>query len=177
LRGHAAALCTLILLAACSGAAQPSGAPLTAPSQNREKSAASQPSTSVGTDGQVAPILGDIPVGACFNERLRSDQRIDGGVMVPCYGPHQLEMYAHVTLSDPLDKPYPGDDAMNAAGESACRPLFKSYVGIDYDRSEYTFWYYTPDETTWLFLRRVDCAIGNSDRTTLSGGSAKNTRR
>lgn len=86
-------------------------------------------------------------------------------------------MYGHVSLSDPLGVPYPGDEAMHQAGDDACRPLFKDYVGIDYESSEYIFWFYTPDAETWDFLRRVDCAIGNAERSMMPAGTAKDSKR
>jgi len=86
-------------------------------------------------------------------------------------------MFGHETLSDPLGTPYPGDQAMGQAGDATCRALIADYVGSPYDTSEYTFWYYTPDAGTWSFLRRVDCALGNAERSMQPPGSGRGSGR
>ena len=133
-----------------------------------------------GVVGEVAAArtLGEVAVGECFNEVISpTDDRIHGADVVPCDGPHQLEMYGHETLPDPPGTPYPGDPAMHQAGDATCRALFRDYVGSPYDTSEYTFWYYTPDAGTWSFLRRVDCALGNAERSMQPPGSGRGSGR
>lgn len=122
--------------------------------------------------------LGEIAVGECFNEVIDPlDDRIHGAHVVPCDGPHQMEMYGHATLPDAIGSPYPGEEAMKQVGDATCRPLFEEYVGIAYDASVYTFWAYTPDEHDWHFNRRVKCAIGNADRSMQPPGAARGSHK
>jgi putative regulator of septum formation len=119
-----------------------------------------------------------VPVGSCWNESLDTETGRIFAIVVDCQGPHQLEMIGTEKLPEASGAPFPGDAAMEERGSKLCRPLFENYVGITYDDSVLTFWYYTPDEENWPFgIRDVDCAIGSADHSTKTTGSLRNSRR
>ena len=44
---------------------------------------------------------------------------------------------------------YPGDNAVDKAGDARCKKYFTRYVGIDWDSSAYNYDYATPDRSGW----------------------------
>jgi hypothetical protein len=116
----------------------------------------------------------EVPIGSCYNAR-------DGGLralVVACDGPHQFESIGHLVLTEGPEAPWHGRQAMTERVASFCRPLFESYVGIDYELSELTYWFFAPNAGSWDDGDRfVDCAIGNAGQTMQPPGSAKDSRR
>lgn len=97
------------------------------------------PSVGVDTDAFA------IAVGDCLN-----DGNIDGEVTtvptIACDQPHDSEAYASIIIDDGA---YPGEDAILAQADDACRAEFDSFAGISYDESVLDFSYYYPTEGSW----------------------------
>jgi Septum formation len=67
--------------------------------------------------------------------------------VVDCRAEHESEVMALIDLGG--GDRYPGDEAIEAQGEVACRAAFADYVGLGYDESrlELDFWW--SDTTGW----------------------------
>jgi hypothetical protein len=136
------------------------------------------PPEDAGVSGLSVIAIDRVPIGSCFDEHRDPTTGRLGAVVVPCDGPHQLEMIGMEMQPDGPEALYPGARAMDEHAYAICRPLFESYVGFDYDRSEFVFWSYTPDRMDWPDGRRlIGCTIGNADRSMQPPGSVKNARR
>jgi len=119
-----------------------------------------------------------VPIGSCYNEDRDSAGVAKKVVVVSCDKEHELEMIGTGEYPAGPEAAYP--DAKVAEEEAAkiCRPLFESYVGIDYDRSDLYFWYYVPTSDSWAAGDRlVECAAGNQDGSMLPPGSVRDARR
>ena len=64
---------------------------------------------------------------------------------VDCRSPHEEEVTGTFNLSGSR---YPGDNAVDKAGDARCKKYFTRYVGIDWDSSAYNYDYATPDRPT-----------------------------
>jgi hypothetical protein len=71
----------------------------------------------------------------------------DDLTVVECRSPHAFEVMARTVLSGP--KKWPGDAAMDEPATTKCKPIFASYVGIQFDDSQLDLSYLTADTTGW----------------------------
>jgi hypothetical protein len=67
--------------------------------------------------------------------------------VVDCRSPHAFEVMARTVLAGP--KKWPGDAAMDEPATTKCKPIFASYVGIQFDDSQLDLNYLTADMTGW----------------------------
>jgi hypothetical protein len=65
---------------------------------------------------------------------------------VDCRSPHEEEVTGKFNLSGSR---YPGDNAVDKAGDARCKKYFTRYVGIDWDSSAYNYDYAPPDRSGW----------------------------
>ena len=104
---------------------------------------------SLGDDEQQEPTLGDVQVIAC-------DQ------------PHRAEVYAVFDHPGDQSASYPGSDAVEKYANEQCRgPLFDSYVGGPYERSELLVLEATPVENTWSQGDREIVCLAHAGEQTL----------
>jgi Protein kinase domain/Septum formation len=68
---------------------------------------------------------------------------------VPCNVPHTAEVFFADNNFWPRNSPFPGNSAISKKGNAACNNAFRSYVGIAYSRSIYTWTNIIPDASTW----------------------------
>jgi hypothetical protein len=66
---------------------------------------------------------------------------------VPSNQPHNAEMFLADNNFWPQDSPFPGSGAISK--DAACDNAFRSYVGIAYSKSIYTWTNIIPDVSTW----------------------------
>jgi len=105
----------------------------------------------------------DFVVGDCI-EASSPDALLDEHEKVPCSKSHRGEVYAVTNHPATAIDPFPGEPAINTFAEAACATEFKVYVGTDFESSDLSFWYQTPDKDTWpLGDRQVVCVIDHED--------------
>jgi Protein kinase domain/Septum formation len=68
---------------------------------------------------------------------------------VPCNEPHTAEVFLADNNFWPQNSPFPGSSKISKAGNTACNNAFRSYVGIAYSKSIYTWTNIIPDASTW----------------------------
>jgi hypothetical protein len=68
---------------------------------------------------------------------------------VPCDQPHTAEVFLADNNFWPQDSAFPGNAAISKEGNAACNRAFRSYVGIAYAKSIYTWTNIIPDASTW----------------------------
>lgn len=87
----------------------------------------------------------ELGVGDCLrSEDLRAEPAVT--VAVDCAEPHDAEIYAATELPD---GDYPGVDAVRAAADDFCLPLFEEFVGVTYLESELDVYPLLPSEDGW----------------------------
>jgi Septum formation len=77
---------------------------------------------------------------------------------VDCRSPHEEEVTGTFTLSGSR---YPGDNAVEKAGDARCKKYFTRYVGIDWDSSAYNYDYATPDRSGWRYGDRLVICVAD----------------
>jgi hypothetical protein len=94
--------------------------------------------------------------------------------IVNCSNAHEQEVFATFDLSGST---WPGRDQVEELAEQGCLGRFRSYVGIDYEYSEYYGSDISPTEDSWNRGddREVVCSLGPQYGT--KTGSARGTRR
>ena len=68
---------------------------------------------------------------------------------VPCSQPHTAEVFFADNNFWPQHSSFPGNGAISKDGNAACNNAFRSYVGIAYSKSIYTWTNIIPDASTW----------------------------
>jgi len=77
---------------------------------------------------------------------------------VGCRSPHEEEVTGKFNLSGSR---YPGDNAVDKAGDTRCKKYFTRYVGIDWDSSAYNYDYATPDRSGWRYGDRLVICVAD----------------
>ena len=77
---------------------------------------------------------------------------------VDCRSPHEEEVTGTFNLSGSR---YPGDKAVDKAGDARCKKYFTRYVGIDWDSSAYNYDYATPDRSGWRYGDRLVICVAD----------------
>ena len=77
---------------------------------------------------------------------------------VDCRSPHEEEVTGKFNLSGSR---YPGDNAVDKAGDARCKKYFTRYVGIDWDSSAYNYDYATPDRSGWRYGDRLVICVAD----------------
>ena len=92
--------------------------------------------------------VGDCLTGA--NMALNtSDPWPELTLAVPCSQAHTAEVFFADNTFWPQGSSFPGDGTISKDGNAACTSAFRSYVGIDYSKSMYTWANIIPDVSTW----------------------------
>lgn len=148
----AAAVCVAVIVALVVGlggsghpAAQPGNTPSPRPS----------PTTSAATPTPTAGSLqlAQLQVGDCLTgpnmELNTSNPWPKLTSAVPCSQSHTAEVFFADNSFWPKNSSFPGSSAITKAGDTACNSAFRSYVGIAYSKSIYTWTNIIPDASTW----------------------------
>jgi eukaryotic-like serine/threonine-protein kinase len=125
----------------------------------------SHPAASAGATNSPArpsatatPTLGNLQlyqlrVGDCLTganmELNTSDPWPKLTLAVPCNQPHTAEVFFADNNFWPQNSPFPGNGRISKDGNTACNDAFRSYVGIAYSKSIYTWTNIIPDASTW----------------------------
>lgn len=96
----------------------------------------------VTTDGQRV-YWQDLQPGMC----IRDDPNGMDYPVVDCRAEHEEEVMSRDTLA--RSKEYPGDAAVDDAGQKKCETEFASYVGLELDESRLDLDFLTPDKDSW----------------------------
>jgi hypothetical protein len=128
---------------------------------------------SIGADAARDPSAvdaGDVVVGDCFDDPYgETDEwvEVDGVLLVPCDGPHDLEAFHRFELPD---GEFPSDEAMDRAVDEECIPAFEGFVGRPYEDSELDLAFLTPSADSWADGdREVLCSLYAMDLSQLEG--------
>ncbi len=68
---------------------------------------------------------------------------------VPCNQPHTAEVFLADNNFWPQNGPFPGNSTITKDANAACNSAFRSYVGVVYSKSIYTWTNIIPDASTW----------------------------
>jgi hypothetical protein len=116
-------------------------------------------------------LVGAFLVGDCINDTAH--QTGVGGEIsrVDCASPHDGEVYALPTLQGEPGAPYPGDNEVTSQGDRLCLEAFAPYVGIEYQDSQWDYFFFSPAEQTWNDFddRQVVCYLVDPDLTKIEG--------
>ena len=145
--GAVAAVCAVIVTAVVLslGPSHP------AASAGATTSPATPSATSTPSVGSLQ--LNQLRVGDCLtgaNMQLNtSDPWPKLTLAVPCNQPHTAEVFFADNNFWPQHSSFPGDSTISKDGKAACNNAFRSYVGIAYSKSIYTWTNIIPDASTW----------------------------
>jgi hypothetical protein len=145
-------LCAVIVTAVILslGSSGHSGAPVQATTSSRPSSTASS--------ATATPTLGDLQLyqlraGDCLTganmELNTTDPWPKVTLAVPCSQPHTAEVFFADNRFWPKNSPFPGSSKISKVGNAACNDAFRTYVGIAYSKSIYTWTNIIPDGSTW----------------------------
>lgn len=145
--GAVAAVCAVIVaavvlsLGSSHHAASASGGARPSPT-------AASPTPTVG-----ALQLSELRVGDCLtgaNMQLNSSNPWPKLTQaVPCNQPHTAEVFLADNNFWPQNSSFPGSSTISKDGNAACNNAFRSYVGVAYSKSIYTWTNIIPDASTW----------------------------
>lgn len=114
----------------------------------------------------------ELAVGDCVIDETQGE--ISETTKVPCDTPHLSEVYH---LFDLPAGDFPQPEALGTAVEQGCLAAFESYVGLDYDSSEYAFSWLEPTPDSWASGdREVVCMLTTQDDSKITG-SLRNAKR
>ena len=118
-----------------------------------------------------------LSVGDCFNGVTAGYEHTEVGDVnvVSCSKPHRYEVYSEFELTG---SSWPGLSTVANRSEEGCWAPFDSFIGIEYEYSEWYISTIYPTQDSWNRGddRRVLCLLGTEyDELTL--GSARGTRR
>jgi Protein kinase domain/Septum formation len=122
------------------------------PGASSRPTASSRPSsTATPTVGNLQ--LSELRVGDCLtgaNMELNTTNPWPKLTLaVPCNQPHTAEVFFADNQFWPKNSPFPGSSTITKDGNAACNSAFRSYVGIAYAKSIYTWTNIIPDAATW----------------------------
>jgi Protein kinase domain/Septum formation len=148
--GAVAAACalivTVVVLSLGSGDHAAAGSSAGAPPSPAASSAT--PTPTVGSLELNQLRVGDCLTGA--NMQLNTnDPWPKLTLAVPCNQPHTAEVFFVDNSFWPQNSKFPGSGTISKDGNAACNNAFRSYVGITYSKSIYTWTNIIPDATTW----------------------------
>lgn len=122
-------------------------------------------------------------VGDCFDDlsgiAVDSTESVDARLReVDCAVGHDAEVYATPVHPDPIDAPYPGEDAIAAFADQACYDAFTTFVGVPLEQSTLSFYFTFPQERSWEVLddRGIACSVVTVDGSLLTGTVAGSSR-
>jgi hypothetical protein len=118
-----------------------------------------------------------LSVGDCFNGVTSTYESSEVGDVdvVSCSKPHTYEVYSEFELTG---SSFPGQSTVISRADEGCFTRFASFVGIEYEYSEWYISSIYPTKDSWNKVddREVICILGTEydEQTT---GSARGTRR
>ena len=145
--GAVAAVCAVVVAAVVLslGPSHP------AASAGATTSPATPSATSTPTVGELQ--LYQLRVGDCLTganmELNTSDPWPKLSLAVPCNQPHTAEVFLADNNFWPRHSSFPGSSTISKDGSAACDNAFRSYVGVAYSKSIYTWTNIIPDASTW----------------------------
>ncbi len=114
-------------------------------------SPATPSATSTPTVGELQ--LYQLRVGDCLTganmELNTSDPWPKLSLAVPCNQPHTAEVFFADKNFWPRHGSFPGSSTISKDGSAACDNAFRTYVGVAYSKSMYTWTNIIPDASTW----------------------------
>lgn len=82
------------------------------------------------------------PVGGCMSSESFRD--------IDCAEPHNVEVAATLTLTDPADAPFPGGDRLSEMAIPRCRAVLPDYLGSPhFDATRLQAWVFWPSSADW----------------------------
>ena len=116
--------------------------------------------TATASGDQVSVL--DLAVGDCWNDVPDDGVATDTVSEVPCNEPHEGEVYAVFDLD--MGDDWPGQDQVSAGAEDQCIQKFDGFVGIAYESSALSLFYFSPTEDSWTELgdRGAVCVVLDS---------------
>ena len=145
--GAVAAVCAVIVAAVVLSLGSGHHAAATSAGA-RPSPAAAGPTPTVG-----ALQLSQLRVGDCLtgaNMKLNTSNpwpRLT--LAVPCNQPHTAEVFLADNNFWPQNGPFPGNSTISKDANAACNSAFRTYVGVAYSKSIYTWTNIIPDASTW----------------------------
>ena len=105
-----------------------------------------------------------LEVGDCFNAGIGGNEVAEVDIK-DCNSSHEYEVFANFKLPDGT---WPGYTSLANTADSQCISRFESYVGIDYESSEWYVDWLVPTEDSWNQGddRDVTCVLYNNFGTT-----------
>ena len=167
--------CTLITTLAQGGSASPTPTASETSTSGGGTTTSSTPTSTPTTEAGTRINFFDLKVGDCFD--IPADSKGQATLFSSCEPLHVYEAYAIVTMTTG-GATYPGDDAVNTFGNTACADAFAGYVGTSTSSSKFDFQYITPSKETWEGQndRELMCILVMPDKTPVAG-SAHNSRK
>lgn len=134
----------------------------------------STPEVTPSAETTFAPTgLIELAVGDCVDQTKLEDGDVSTDPLVACDQPHDLEVFASLTLDD---GDYPAVETLVTFGAKECASEFTEFVGLDFGISALDFQYYYPTESSWANGDRgVDCVV--FDPTQKTTGSLADVKR
>jgi hypothetical protein len=182
--GAVAAVCVLILVAVVLSLGSGHHTAAAGSSASVRPSPTTPSTTPTPTVGSLE--LNQLRAGDCLTganmELNTNDPWPKLTLAVPCNQPHTAEVFFADNNFWPQNSPFPGNGTIDKDANAACDNAFRSYVGIAYSKSIYTWTNIIPDATTWpTGDRALHCVAYYSTPQQLAGAtltrSIKNTRR
>jgi len=117
--------------------------------------------TTTGAGDQVSVL--DLAVGDCWIDIPDNGVKTDTVSTVPCTDPHEGEVYAVFDLD--MGDDWPGQDQVSTGAEDQCVQEFEGFVGIAYESSALSLFYFSPTEDSWTELgdRGAVCVVLDPD--------------
>jgi len=101
--------------------------------------------TATGSGDDVSVL--DLKVGDCWNDIPDDGVETDTVSTVPCTEPHEGEVYAVSAME--LGDDWPGQDQVSTEAEAECVQQFEGFVGMAYQDSALSIFYFSPTEDSW----------------------------
>jgi hypothetical protein len=117
----------------------------------------------------------DLAVGDCFDSEDLS--RVTDITVVDCDASHAYEVFGVSAVPGDPSATFPGNDALTATADRACRAAFRAYVGVDFNASEWYGTFLNPSESTWATGDREIVCVLHTQATTPVTGSAKGSAK
>lgn len=115
----------------------------------------------------------ELAVGDCVDQAKLEDGNVASEPLVACDQPHDLEVYATLSLEDGA---YPAVESLISFGTKQCAEEFTTFIGLDFGISALDFQYYYPTESSWANGDRgLDCVV--FDPTQKTTGSLADIQR
>lgn len=128
------------------------------------------PASGLGETSAAWKDIDNLKAGDCADVDYAATDN-SGVFVVPCEGPHNEEVVGTATLAKGS---WPGQVAVDAASDAACRQRFRAYVGVEETASALTLTWYGLDEELWsLGDRLVVCVVDSDSAVTTSVKGSK----